>query len=299
MRIRSIAAAGIAAIMPGTLHAASTPVFFQTGQAVTSGVGRIDPGTNTRQLLMSFSQQAVGVTAHEGFVYASAYNTGEIWRCGLNGESPTLLLSRGPDRYVRQIQFKDNQMYWNEEGNGGIYRANLDGSGVTHVMTIPGGASGIWDFTLANERVYWTSWQSAVVSSTRLDGTDLRTFDAGFRAFCIESFEGGLVVGSFASMGLGTNAVRRMNFDGTNAVTLAAVPVQGLSIFEGNVYYGWAAGANQGLIASTPLTGGAQVVHYTGVSTTFQLSVIPAPSTLAPVAAAVLAVSGRRRRRGA
>ena len=258
-------------------------------------VGKSIAGTNTRTGLMNFPfNGAIGVTVQDGFVYASTSNPSSIWRCGLSGQSPTQILSRGSDVYVRQVQFLDHKMYWNEQATGTIFRANPDGTAVQTVMTGPtGDLNGIWDFTLANNRIYWTSWDSTTVKSTRLDGTDPQQIDVGGRVFSIESLPNGLVVsGSNGTTGF----VNSMGFDGSNLQTLATqggvTEMNGLSLFDSRAYFSWS-GAGGAHVSSVSLSGGAVAADLVGGTEIFQISVVPAPWTLGVVGAVLMS---RRRR---
>lgn len=287
--------AGTAAAEPVSIYMSNTQAFGQSG-----GITRTFTGSNDIQSVYQIpSAQTIGVAVNGDRVYATTYEPGQLWSGPASGGTGVLLASRGGASYTRQIEFHDGSMYWNEEGTGKIYRSTPDLSNITEVYSGPVGyENGVWDFTIANDRIYWTSWDSSTVKSVRLDGTDFFSFRTGRRVFSIDSFESGLVLGSTGS----TAQVWRTDFLGGTEQLLATTSriseQTALSIFDGRAYFGYAIGGGSytTIIESVPLTGGERRTELSVVNELqiFQIDVVPAPSTLLVIAPAWLC--SRRRR---
>jgi hypothetical protein len=245
-------------------------------------------------------------------MYWASYQPGEIWRADLSGQGATRLYASGSNTsYTRHIELFQNKMYWNEEGPGVIKRANLDGSSVETVISgYPGNGSsqGIWDFAVANNRIYWTSWHNNRVFTTNLVGGDVQQFlVGGQRTFTLDSFAGGLVFSSQNDLGPSgpPNQIIRTNFDGSSPTVLAELPLAttsellDVSIFGDRAYYAWRGSANS-VISSVALAGGASRVEMSVPyerTLIFQLDVVPAPGVgVMVVSAGVLGACRRRRR---
>ncbi len=220
-------------------------------------------------------------------LYWSTYYPGRIHRSDLEGGGMEIVVDQG-DTTTRAIEFHGGHVYWANESLGAIYRAPADFSSVEPVISgHTGYDGGIWDFAIYGGRFYWTSWDSRYVRSTALDGTDLQTIWVGARrAFSLEVADGRLFVGDTDNKLLLSTALdgsdRQVLVDNVNAL--------GLEIFEGRLYFNNAYATKD--IMSVPLSGGTPRYEATTDATSFQLTVVPEPSTLALACLAVVGLLG-------
>jgi len=227
-------------------------------------------------------------------LYWSTYYPGRIRRSDLEGGGLETVVDQG-DTTTRAIEFHDGYVYWSNESLGAIYRARPDfGTVETVISGHSGYDGGIWDFAIYDDRFYWTSWDSSLVRSTNLDGTDPQTINpAAHRAFSLEVADGRLFVGD-----TGNKRILSTALDGTDRQVLVNdVNPNGMEIFNGRLYYNNAYETRD--ICSIPLAGGVPQYEATTDRSSFQLTVVPEPSTLmllAMGALGLLACVLRRRR---
>jgi sugar lactone lactonase YvrE len=123
--------------------------------------------------------KATATTARLFFLSASS---GEVFSANPDGSDVKVIVSEGrrlPDGIV--VDVTAGHLYWTNMGNptandGSIERANLDGSGVTHI--VPSGAT----FTPKqlqldekNRKLYWCDREGMRIMRANLDGSNIET----------------------------------------------------------------------------------------------------------------------------
>lgn len=174
-----------------------------------------------------------------GQIFWTTYYPGQLWRSGLAGESPELLVDQGKDTTTRGIQFKDGAVYWSNETLGAIYRADLDGADVETVIEGFSASEGIWDFEIHGDRVYWTSWDSPSVRSIGLNGTDYRviSLEGVRRAFSIEIANDRMFVSDTGTRENNRVVSSSLNGGATTEFVWGLTELYSLDVFEGRLYF--------------------------------------------------------------
>jgi hypothetical protein len=225
-------------------------------------------------------------------LYWGTYYPGYIRRSDLEGNGLETVIDQG-DTTTRAIEFHDGNVYWANEPLGAIYRSPPDFSSSEEVIsghyTYDGG---IWDFAIDGDRVYWTSWDSRLVRSTKLDGTDLRSMIVATRAFSLEIAEDRLLVSD-----VGNREIVSTTLDGDDRTVLVGnVRAPGIEVYDGRLYYN---NEDDLDIFSIPVSGGVPRFEASTDRRSFQLTVIPEPSSLVLLgtgALCMVATFVRRRR---
>jgi DNA-binding beta-propeller fold protein YncE len=115
-------------------------------------------------------------------------------------------------------------MYWTDSQSDSIYRADLDGSDLETLLTLPGNPSprGL-AVDQINDKIYFANQGAGAVQRSNLDGTAIED------VFTVDGWNGpdGIALdipsGQVYWTGLNENlAIQRANFDGTNVETLVA-----------------------------------------------------------------------------
>jgi hypothetical protein len=106
-------------------------------------------------------------------------------------------------------------MYWADFGSGDIWRANLDGTGLTNLVSGLDGPQCI-TLDLAGGLMYWTDGQLDQIVRANLDGTDQRILVRGQAAGGTpRSMALDLSGGKMYWPNVGTSDIRRANLDGS------------------------------------------------------------------------------------
>ncbi len=161
------------------------------------------------------------------FIYWSSGNGGHIWRYNLDGSGlPESLISGLPHPTGLALDLTGGKMYYGDQGSGGIgeggiYCANLDGSGSTPLV---GGLFQPTEIALdvPGRQMYWVygSTESATggIQRANLDGSGLTTLVSGLITndgavgLALDLAGGKMYVGEGAP---GAGTIRRYNLDGS------------------------------------------------------------------------------------
>jgi len=233
---------------------------------------------------------------HEDRLYWSTYYPGKIYESGLMGEGAVMRVDQG-NTVTRAIEFYGNEIYWANEVHGKIYKSDFAFQNIDTVVSGHlGYDNGIWDFAIDGNRFYWTSWDSSSVKSTKLDGSDFQVINVPtvFRAFALEAYNGRLYLSDNRSNG--TGRIVSVNTSGGDLKILVDGPYAlSLDVHGDRLYYNDERGSS---ISSVPLAGGDWRVEVPTPRSSWQITVVPEPSTLvlSIVGAGTLSCVIRRRR---
>ena len=109
-------------------------------------------------------------------------SSGQVMSANLDGSDHKIIVSEGkrlPDGIV--VDVEAGYLYWTNMGvptanDGSIERANLDGSGIIHIVP-PGGAFTPKQLQLdeKNRKLYWCDREGMRVMRANLDGSNIET----------------------------------------------------------------------------------------------------------------------------
>ena len=102
-------------------------------------------------------------------------------------------------------------IYWANYGSGTIIEANLDGTGVTTLVSGQGNPTGV---AVNSSHIYWANSGSGTIDEANLDGTGVTTLVSG------QNVPIGVAVNSSHIYWAGGGAIMEANLDGTGVMTL-------------------------------------------------------------------------------
>lgn len=133
-------------------------------------------GTNVETLINTGLSQPVSIDLDIGsgkMYWAEQGGGGSFKRANLDGSNVETLISSGftfPSGI--DVDHINQKIYLTDFGTGKISKANLDGTGLTDIVTGQGSPFGV-DVDLENNKVYWTGF--SFVRRANLDGSNVET----------------------------------------------------------------------------------------------------------------------------
>lgn len=249
----------------------------------------------------------VAVDRQNGYVYwaNSGGGTSNITRANADGSNPVTILSVTGipiDLMNLTLDVADNWIYYTEGNTFSVRRVHLDGTGGQVVVT--GTANGPVDVALdvPNNKMYWTQITSATseLFSAHLDGTGVQQLftDQGFYyGLAVDPAHGYLY---FADQHPNQHAIRRINVDGTNPITLVSAGEPSgvdIDLAAGKLY--WSRRDTPGIWDANLDGSNVQQLtvpaNFNGSSYTIDVAVVPEPSSLVLFSIGVIAAAYMRR----
>lgn len=164
------------------------------------------------------------------------------------------------------------QVYWTDNDNGTLHRANLDGSGKELLFQAPDNVEGLAIDVPAN-KMYWVENAAARIGRANLDGTGVEYVVSGVGGIANVTLD---VLGG--KMYWAGSGVWRSNLDGTDqemilAKTTAFAGDVELDLVHGKLYWVRIGGASSGKIGRANLDGTDLEVLWQGGAYTLTLDV--------------------------
>ncbi len=239
-----------------------------------------------------------GVAYNGTHVYFSEDNAGKIWRMDPDGNNRTEIASGLS--MPRDVAVSSTNLYW-VNISGGVFRSNLDGSGVTTLTTVAGSPF-LQGVDVTDNFLYWTNATAHTIQRSNLDGTNVVT---------LASAGGNIPYGIDATdtylywVNLTGKQLQRANLDGTGVTTLidsldmvgapSGLFVADAAIYFTQQYHGVYRADLDGTDLTQLVTGSSDYRFIDGA-----VSAIPEPSTYSLLAGGlVLGLAAWRRRAGA
>ena len=220
---QSAPAGGIGGV---ALDAAAGKVYWTDYK--NSAIKRVDrDGANIETLISGLSApRGIALDLTNSKIYWTDTGTGSIERANLDGTGREVVLAGRNNPYDVALDIASGKFYWVESHfSGAVFRANFDGT-VVEELAVGHRFPRSLDLDLTNFHVYWCSGsQACAISRANLDGTDVVNIGAitAVTRFELDA-DGGKIywTGSQGFGGVGGNAVRRANLDGTGIEVLAS-----------------------------------------------------------------------------
>lgn len=257
---------------------------YWTAERKVQRAGLDGSGLTDLVLMIDGNTQGLALDLTNGHVYYGVDNG--IHRARLDGsDAGVIILNRfamgiALDGGNGHLYFADNV------GPGKIWRANLDGTGVTDLVTIGGSYSGI-ALDLVNNHMYWTDAFNDRVQRANLDGSDVTTLVTGLGNpidIKLDVANGNMYVSDIFH-----HSIRRANLDGsgvTNILTGLSNPRgMALDLDKGHLYW---SDFVTGKISRANLDGSGRTDVVTGLSRAWGLGLQIDPDPQPPVAVAGL-----------
>ena len=112
-----------------------------------------------------------GVAYDGTHVYFSEDNAGKLWRMDPDGNNRTEI-ANGLSM-PRDVAVSSTNLYW-VNISGGVFRSNLDGTGVTTLTTVAGSPF-LQGVDVTDNYLYWTNATAHTIQRSNLDGTNVVT----------------------------------------------------------------------------------------------------------------------------
>jgi DNA-binding beta-propeller fold protein YncE len=143
-------------------------------------------GSNAAQV---YSTDGTGATAqgiavaNDGTIYWTDYRTNSIWRTNSDASGTTAVVSCDSEPRGIAIDGASGKMYWAQFGGGysSIDCANLDGTGVTKLVTDSSGSGSPIGIALdpVSKKIYWADRDGNQIWQAGLDGTNAKPVVTG------------------------------------------------------------------------------------------------------------------------
>jgi len=223
-----------------------------------------------------------GLAYNGTHVYFSEDNAGKLWRMDPDGNNRAEIASGLS--MPRDVAVSATNLYW-VNISGGIFRANLDGTGITTLTTV-GGSPFLQGLDVTANYLYWTNATSHTIQRSNLDGTGVTTLTAagGNIPYGIDATDTYLYW-----VNLTGKQLQRSNLDGTGVTTLidsidmvgapSGIFVSDAAIYFTQQYHGVYRANLDGTGLTQLVTGSSDYRFIDG-----QVSAIPEPSTYALLA---------------
>ena len=238
-----------------------------------------------------------GIAYNGTHVYFSEDSAGKIWRMDPDGNNRTEI-ANGLSM-PRDLAVTATHLYW-VNISGGVFRSNLDGTGVTTLTTV-GGSPFLQGLDVTANYIYWTNATAHTIQRSNLDGTGVTTLAAagGNIPYGIDATDSHLYW-----VNLTGKQLQRSNLDGTGVTTLiesfdmvgapSGIFVADAAIYFTQQYHGVYRADLDGTDITQLVTGSSDYRFIAGA-----VSAIPEPSTYALLAGGLaLGLAAWRRRTG-
>lgn len=265
----------LAVLCAGMLMAATAKADVYWANAGTNTIGRANlDGTSPSPRYLGV--HSLNVAIGGGYLYY--INSDSIGRVALDGSSSDPNLITGLDN-PNGVAVTGSAIYWLSVAGGSatiLYKANLDGSNVTPIVT---GIDGGYDVVATSGNVYWstgcisgTNPCNGWIGRSDLNGGSLsQDWTAGRAPF-------GLAVDStYIYSATSTGAINRTNLStqGTDTLVSGLPTAVGVAVDGSHLY--WSEGINGATIGRANLDGSSPNPNFiTGISEPYGLAVDPA-----------------------
>jgi hypothetical protein len=256
-------------------------------------------GSNVTDLIEEFAY-GIAVDSTHGHLYwarpGGHYDPNYIGRVNLDGTGKTVLidLSEGYGDFPTSIalDLANGHMYWTAQRYGQIKRANLDGTGVTHLVSdwwLTHGPDGL-SLDLINGQMYWIDAGIDVLRRANLDGTEVTNIVTGLNVANWGSTALDLA-NEHLYWSVDGRGIQRANLDGSNVTDIFTGPVTQIALDLPNQHIYWTEdGRNSrirranldgaGIVDVIPSLGQYYNPHAIALDTTaLDTTVIPEPSS--------------------
>jgi DNA-binding beta-propeller fold protein YncE len=251
-------------------------------------------GTDAQTVVTQVNQQNVPgmgnlvVDSVAGNMYWCDKATDQIYRSTLGGQHVQSIITLGPptpfqgEGYGLAIDLIHQKLYYTDESHDNkIFRADLDGSNIHTVLSLPGQDPFALSLDLVHNKIYFSDGFTGKIERVNLDGSgsvDTLATGLGSAGLAVDPLGGKLYYTDTSA-----NTVSRMNLDGTNPQALVSTGGFpwgiALDVTAGTMYW---AEANGHQLASANLNGSnVQQVESITDSLPFGIAIsnIPEPSS--------------------
>jgi low density lipoprotein receptor-related protein 5/6 len=211
----------------------------------TGGIGGVSDikranldGTGLETLVTTSNMLAhVAIDAQGGKMYwADSVNTGyggingRILRANLDGSIPESILTTGLLQPVGiALDVQHGTMYFTDlegpsNGTGGIWRANLNGSGAAKIINGIDEANGL-AIDVAGGKLYWTELVTKKIQCANLDGTGIKDLVTGLDIptdIALDLSEGKMYWTEWSQYPYSNCRIRSANLDGSGMTTVVS-----------------------------------------------------------------------------
>jgi len=285
----------------------ATSVLYWTDWG-TDSIESIDLNAMTRSTPVPFAGNVnpAGVFVTENHLYWVGAGNSEfrsIQRADLDGSNVTDLLTDFGALNPRGIAVTGSYIYLAESSLERILRTNLDGSGLTTLVS--SGLDGPFDISVTNSYIFWSDPQAGRIQRSNLDGSNVVEIVTSASGF---SFPTGIAIaGDFLYWADDVSgSIQRSNLDGSGITTLLTIPSvtwNDIEVTDSHIY--WTDNSLNPSIQRSNIDGSnVEIVTSAGVDAPIFLAIptpntspIPEPSRVLLSLAALGAVVLRRRRR--
>jgi hypothetical protein len=252
MRIRTAIVVALAAL-PGTTVDADTRVYlgeYKFGDPKMYAIGPGGGDVEELPIIPAADWLVVGVQVDVagGKIYWThgGFGEGRVRRADLDGTGMETLRSGLTNPRGLAIDVDGGKMYWSDTQDNRMYRANLDGSGITETIVDTGHQLGRPTLDVAGGKIYFGNFTVGDMRRANLDGADPEIlFDGLFTPVAVAlDPAAGKIYWADSNTSFVSNHIVRANLDGTKREVLyEGLPTSsgftgiGLDLAAGRLYW--------------------------------------------------------------
>lgn len=260
-------------VMEVVVKAATSEIYFQEYNNELMKKLALDGSGTVTNFLDVAGMSGVGLAyddVHGKIYFSDFYETyaGKIWSVNLDGSELTAIATDLVEPYGVALDVPNGKIYWADEADdnddGRIYRANLDGSNAEAIVTMSGAGFRAVAVDLKNHKLYFYEVNNEDLYMADLDGTNATPIISGVYGY-------GLLVDSehdkiyFDEQN--DEELKRANLDGSGIETIDdnGTRIYGMAIDheKGKLYW---TGRDSGTIEEADLDGNNQVTLKSGLA---------------------------------
>ena len=107
-------------------------------------------------------------------MYWTRFSAGSLHKAGMDGSSPTTLVTSLGKPVGLTIDFASGRLYWAEWGTNMIKTSDTDGKGLQTAVQLPSGSQPL-GIALSSDRIYFGNFGNNKFQSSSRDGRDIQT----------------------------------------------------------------------------------------------------------------------------
>jgi len=202
--------------------AVSNKLYWQDSGEATFNQLNID-GSNPVLLRQGFNIGVAALDTQADKIYLTGQtSTPEIWRSDLDGSDTEVLITGLPGTAAFTLDPTNGKMYWSDNDNDLIRRANLDGTNIHTILDSADGVDNVGQMAISpsESKLYFTDYGATSINKSNFDGTSPQNITPGGSIIYSLGVAVDYAKGKMFYSDAGYQKISVANLDGTNATDI-------------------------------------------------------------------------------